>query len=570
MKPYRLMEENDSYFLVHDGESQFKVAKRDLSPALAQRIQHFAAGGEVPDFVQNAMQGTIFNLDALNSVPAVAAASPVAAPPPGIDPAAPPLSAFSFEMPDQAPLPAAPAADAGRRLSAEDLAILNGQPVPAPTPTAPATVPMPSPTGRQVLPVPVSELSPDQRLALGIDQPVLAPQQVAPAGPAPAPAPAPSAASAAPPPAPGPSPGQGDKQIEAGLRAQAEAVKAQAAAELKLREQQEAQRQTLVNEYNRRLTEYQARGDTLFNNIMAQKLDPNRLWNQRTTGQKLGSIAAIIMSGIGQGLQAQAGINAPNMAMRVMDQAIERDIDAQKADIAKGQSLLAHHAQGGRDMAAAYQLTKADMLDGFAGQLQRNATQFAGQKADADVQLAIGQARERAAQLRAEAATRDFDRWYKMQQIAVAKAEAEAKAKDAGAELLVPGHGQALDQKSAGEARERVAAHGALIGDLDELIALRKQYNSETIPGEIKERMQSLGSSVLASANLMYKFGALDKGAKDELQNMIGDPTGFGFQGARMEQFKRSADRRLRASLRSYMDPRSYKDPTRFTKKLEQ
>lgn len=66
-----------------------------------------------------------------------------------------------------------------------------------------------------------------------------------------------------------------------------------------------------------------------------QKIDPNRVFANASTGDKIIGAIGLLMSGIGSGLTGQ-----PNLALKVIDDAINRDIDAQKNDLGKGQNLL--------------------------------------------------------------------------------------------------------------------------------------------------------------------------------------------------------------------------------------
>lgn len=57
------------------------------------------------------------------------------------------------------------------------------------------------------------------------------------------------------------------------------------------------------------------------------KIDPNRLWNKSSTGQKITGFLGLILSGIGSGLTGKS-----NSALDVITRAIENDIDTQKEE----------------------------------------------------------------------------------------------------------------------------------------------------------------------------------------------------------------------------------------------
>jgi hypothetical protein len=57
------------------------------------------------------------------------------------------------------------------------------------------------------------------------------------------------------------------------------------------------------------------------------KIDPNRLWNKSSTGQKIAGFLGLVLSGIGSGLTGKS-----NSALDVITRAIENDIDSQKEE----------------------------------------------------------------------------------------------------------------------------------------------------------------------------------------------------------------------------------------------
>jgi hypothetical protein len=195
-------------------------------------------------------------------------------------------------------------------------------------------------------------------------------------------------------------------EISEGIDTQKQAIlqsaaveKAQAESMAKAQQDIEARRVAIRKDFEMTRADWQARGDALKQKIIDSEIDPRGFWNKKDTSGKISAGIAIMLSGIGQGL---AG--GQNMAMQVIDKAIERDIDAQKANLGKTQSLLAMHMQEGRDLESAYQLTKADLLDASAAQLQMTATRFAGAKAQAVAQSQVGALGVQAAQIRMQVA----------------------------------------------------------------------------------------------------------------------------------------------------------------------
>lgn len=70
--------------------------------------------------------------------------------------------------------------------------------------------------------------------------------------------------------------------------------------------------------------------DALYKAYESKVIDPNRFWNDKSTGSKVASIFGMLLSGIGAGLSGQK-----NFAIEALDRAVDKDIDAQKNDQSK-------------------------------------------------------------------------------------------------------------------------------------------------------------------------------------------------------------------------------------------
>lgn len=125
----------------------------------------------------------------------------------------------------------------------------------------------------------------------------------------------------------------GQQQRALGELGDAEAAKARYAAEELQRQVDEKTAQE--TERQKALAEVQSEGDRLRQDILESKIDPRRLWNSRTDGEKAMSLIGIVLSGIGSGLTGQ-----PNLALQVIDKAIDRDINAQTAELGKKENAL--------------------------------------------------------------------------------------------------------------------------------------------------------------------------------------------------------------------------------------
>lgn len=106
--------------------------------------------------------------------------------------------------------------------------------------------------------------------------------------------------------------------------------------------------------------ELQANQDAVTNG----KVDPNRLYSNMSTGNKVLAGISILLSGIGSGLSHQA-----NGAMEVIQKNIDRDIEAQKASLGKQTTLFSMNMQRYRNAEQAEIATRAQLGANFQAQL---------------------------------------------------------------------------------------------------------------------------------------------------------------------------------------------------------
>lgn len=154
------------------------------------------------------------------------------------------------------------------------------------------------------------------------------------------------------------------------------------------------------NAYQTKLAELNAKNDDLYQQVSNTKIDPTRLWSSASTGTKMAALAGILLSGIGSGLTGQ-----PNMAMGVINKAIDTDIDAQKSNLAAKQSLLHYNLEKTHDLTAAQAETRLNLLAVFKGQVDAAAAKQGSAVAMANAQGLNAQIDAQMAGIKHEVAT---------------------------------------------------------------------------------------------------------------------------------------------------------------------
>lgn len=105
----------------------------------------------------------------------------------------------------------------------------------------------------------------------------------------------------------------------------------------KLQAEMEQKRQALDAEHQQLIQQYQS-----------GKIDPHRVWGDMSTGNKILASVSMVLGGLGSGLSG-----GPNVAMEVINKAIDRDIDAQKENMGKTHNLLSMNMQQYHNLDAA-------------------------------------------------------------------------------------------------------------------------------------------------------------------------------------------------------------------------
>jgi hypothetical protein len=125
---------------------------------------------------------------------------------------------------------------------------------------------------------------------------------------------------------------------------------------------------------------HQAADQAFTKAIMDQKIDPNRYWNNQSTGSKISAGIGIVLSGIGSGLTGK-----PNLALEQINGAINRDIDSQKNDQSKNMNLWRMNMEATKNETDATLATQNQMLSAVKTKMLAAGQQAAGPLASARI-----------------------------------------------------------------------------------------------------------------------------------------------------------------------------------------
>ncbi len=315
-KHYSLHGDHEKHFTIHDSRDNtvFNIAKKDVHPATqikVMKMQKFAGGGGVMDEIGDGdPKGVTQDLqEGINNL-GVMSGVPDAPPPPD-----------------------------------EGLGVMNGAPAGGLNGMSLAQVTQPTSLMQYTPPVQTA----------GVATPAKTPQMSSSIPGAPTPGDMRGIQ------------GQYDKSLQAEAQGQIEQNKKIAALYAPYIEQE----QRRAEETQSMMRQYQAQNDKLSADIADQKIDPNKLWHEKSTGNKVGSILSIMLAGLGQGL---SGANS-NMAVDMLNKQIDRDIEGQKLSLGKKQSLLSDNLRIQGNLMQAEQATRLQMSSILQGQMAKIAAE---------------------------------------------------------------------------------------------------------------------------------------------------------------------------------------------------
>lgn len=180
--------------------------------------------------------------------------------------------------------------------------------------------------------------------------------------------------------------GQDIGQIKGGIQAQANAESdAQRQIAKAVADNAKIQQQQFDN-YKQASDAVMQDHQNLTNDLANSKIDPKRMWNNMGTANKISAAIGMFLGGIGA---AQTG--GPNQALGLIQKGIEQDIEAQKADLGKKETLLSMNLRKYGDLNTAYQATQLQQSAAVSAKLQQISATTNSQVVQARAQQALGQ-----------------------------------------------------------------------------------------------------------------------------------------------------------------------------------
>jgi hypothetical protein len=175
-------------------------------------------------------------------------------------------------------------------------------------------------------------------------------------------------------------------EIQQGTLQQAQAHADAATQQAQVYEQQMAELKANEIERKRQTDKAMQEINKLQTDVLTQKIDPTRVWSNMSTGNRVLAGISIFLGGVAGGMQG-----TENRALGIIQDAVNKDIDAQKAEMGKKQNMLSLNMAKYNNIQDAAAATKAQLLSITQAQINQAAAKMGSKQALAAAQVANGQ-----------------------------------------------------------------------------------------------------------------------------------------------------------------------------------
>lgn len=268
--------------------------------------------------------------------------------------------------------------------------------------------------------------------------------------------------------------------------------------------------------YTENVARYNKDAEDFKKQIQENPVDAKRYYKNLSTGGKISAAIGLMVAGIGAGLT-----RTDNAALKVINSAIDADIEAQKQNINQTDNLYKEALGRARNEDVAFNQTKAKILgmveldikkaEANASTAQQKA---ALQKNLADVQIA------RQAYIQKSALT-DVVKLAQQNPQMITPELAQMLPEDQRARI-VPGAGFTYTKEGAQKVREIKANRDDVVGLVEQLEAIRKQAGRELTASAASSKAQAIGQILIGKLREpVVGPGAMTEGEYERLQQLI-------------------------------------------------
>lgn len=194
---------------------------------------------------------------------------------------------------------------------------------------------------------------------------------------------------------------QAEQMQEQGVQNEARAQGALGNKEAALAQDQAQQKQALLQTYQSNLKQLEGERQSIVHDLQNKHIDAGRYMRNLSTSGQVATGIGLILGGMGAGI-----LGRENDALKILQNNIDRDVESQKADIAKQEGLMHATMQQFGNLRDATNMTKVITTEAYIDKMQQAAAESKNPMAIARAQQAIGQLRAGIAPLMMQTAQR--------------------------------------------------------------------------------------------------------------------------------------------------------------------
>jgi hypothetical protein len=318
--------------------------------------------------------------------------------------------------------------------------------------------------------------------------------------------------------------------------------------------------------YQERLKYIDEEQQKLMDSFASNKIDPNRVWKNASTGNKIMAGLGLFLSGMGSGITGQQ-----NGALTLLQKKMDQDIEAQKANKDGDRSLFQMNMEKYKNAQMAEEATRLQMNTSLNAQLESIKASTGSLQAKSNAQILQGQLQMQMAQQKHQLAMMQMQAGVYgggngQGGVQIGKEPPALLLDDKYRAKRVPIGGvayQAPNEKTADEMRKMEGAYQPIVDDIKLLQNLGK---GAAIPGSSEnQRAQAAMGRIAMKVNEFNGYNRFTDMDEKTIHNQFNDPSSiksfFQGQGATYDT--------LRALKNSLENARSknligYKGPANF------
>jgi hypothetical protein len=283
--------------------------------------------------------------------------------------------------------------------------------------------------------------------------------------------------------------------------------------------------------------------------VRTAKIDPNHYWADKSTGDRIMAGIGIMLGALSQGMTGAK----ENPGLVVIQNAINRDIDAQKANLSQKNttlnqqgSLLSMARERFHDERTAEAAARAMALDNAKMKLDQIAARY-------DSPILQANAKKMSAELDAQKQQLMMSIQTQLTQQAALHQLSSGGGGQVNPEMLpkeakervvtLPGGKQALaaDPETARKVRDFTSKDEAFQKDLDDLIGFAKKHQGTTLDRAIVNKGKSMAANLQNKYRNLEDMGVFKESEAEFMKNLIGDdPTTYFNYIPQLETLKQS------------------------------